>query len=289
MPQPKNFSYAFQALGTLWEIVTERPLTDIEKTELRQRIEDFDATYSRFRPDSLVAKMAKSAGIFTFPVGDEILFALYEQLYKLSEGRVTPLMGGLIEDLGYDAQYTFVPKAQKRSIPDYAAVIRRRGTVLTTTRPVVLDVGAAGKGYLVDLVAAWLRENGHKEYTIDASGDILHKGVQPEMVGLENPFLENSFIGHVALKNSALCGSAVNRRTWGDGLHHVVDPHTGLPTKEYCATWVIAKTAMVADGLATTLFFCDPIDLKKQYTYEYVRVGSNGSAEYSSYFQTLLY
>jgi thiamine biosynthesis lipoprotein len=289
MPQPKNSRFKFQALGTFWEVVTERPLSTIEKAELHQLVERFDATYSRFRADSLVTQMAQAAGTFAFPSGDEVLFELYEQLYTLSLGLVSPLVGGLMEDLGYDAKYSFVPKVHKRSVPDYAAVMSRRGTVLTTTQPVVLDVGAAGKGYLVDLIATWLKKAQHKKYIIDASGDILHKGMPPEVVGLHNPFSEGSVIGVVSLKDNALCGSAVTRRRWGGGVHHIVNPQTGLSTNSYQATWVIAKTAMIADGLATALFFCDPLDLKKQYTYEYVRVGSDGSAEYSPYFKALLY
>jgi thiamine biosynthesis lipoprotein len=57
-------------------------------------------------------------------------------------------------------------------------------------------------------------------------------------------------IGVVDLVNRALCASAVNRRTWGEGLHHVIDGRTRKPTTEVVATWVIADDAATADGLA---------------------------------------
>ena len=42
--------------------------------------------------------------------------------------------------------------------------------------------------------------------------------------------------------------SATNRRAWGNGLHHVIDATTGLPTRNVIATWAIAETALEADG-----------------------------------------
>ena len=44
-------------------------------------------------------------------------------------------------------------------------------------------------------------------------------------------------IGMIALvHDGALCSSATNRRAWGDGLHHVIDAMTGLPTRDVIAT-----------------------------------------------------
>ncbi len=279
----------FEALGTKWEIVTGSVLAEQQKNELSSIVEDFDVTFSRFRQDSLVGKMAKQAGEYTFPQIAKPLFDFYEQLYALSEGAFSPLVGDALEDLGYDAEYSFKPEEIKRRPVEYDKVIKRQGVTITVSEPVVFDVGAAGKGYLVDSIGVWLEANGVSSYIIDASGDILHKGMPPEVVGLENPFKEGSVIGEVTLDNQALCGSSISRRAWGNGLHHIINPKTGLPTESIAATWVLAETTMLADGLATALFFCDPKVLRKQYNYEYVRVSSDASVEYSTYFANKLY
>ena len=49
-----------------------------------------------------------------------------------------------------------------------------QGTVVTTAAAVMLDVGAAGKGQLADLLSAALTARGHAEHFIDASGDLLN-------------------------------------------------------------------------------------------------------------------
>ena len=46
---------------------------------------------------------------------------------------------------------------------------------LQPTEPIVLDVGAAGKGYLVDIIATLLEDHDIYDYTIDASGDIKQR------------------------------------------------------------------------------------------------------------------
>ena len=52
----------------------------------------------------------------------------------------------------------------------------RNGRTASTQRPVVIDIGAVGKGYLVDLIASILREVGLPGFIVIASGDLRHAG-----------------------------------------------------------------------------------------------------------------
>jgi thiamine biosynthesis lipoprotein len=88
-------------------------------------------------------------------------------------------------------------------------------------------------------------------------------------------------IGVVNFGEGAICASSVNRRAWGDGLHHVIDATTGLPTATVIATWAIAPTALVADGVATALFFADADRLAEEFGIRYVRMFSTGRVEFS--------
>ena len=62
-------AFTFDALGTRWEIETGRPLGQPLEQRILERIERFDATYSRFRLNSLVSQVATAAhgGRFDFP------------------------------------------------------------------------------------------------------------------------------------------------------------------------------------------------------------------------------
>jgi thiamine biosynthesis lipoprotein len=276
--------WEFEAIGAPWRISTPDELSSSMTEAVAARIEEFDSVYSRFRPDSLVSQIAVTAGTWEFPADAGPLFSLYRMLYNATEGAMSPLVGGRLENLGYDRHYTLRPRDEAVEVPRWDEIMQWDGVRLTTTSPVLVDVGAAGKGYLVDLVAGILRDSGVDEYLIDASGDLLHRGPEPVRVGLEHPFDATKAIGICKLQNASICASAPNRRSWGDGLHHILDATTGEPTSAVAATWAHAPTALVADGLATALFFASAPAMSASYTFDYVRMFPDLRVEYSRTF-----
>nr|WP_184240156.1 FAD:protein FMN transferase [Conyzicola lurida] len=274
-------SHRFAAIGTQWSIDTVEPLGADAVEEIAARVEAFDRTYSRFRDDSLVARIAATAGSYAFPDDAAALFELYKNLYEATDGALSPLVGRTLETMGYDRGYSLTPAAQRASVPRWEDAFAWDGHELSTVRPIMLDVGAAGKGYLVDLVGAILDGHGIAGFVVDASGDILHSGSSPIRVGLEHPLDTTKAIGIVELAGASLCASASNRRAWGDGLHHIIDATTGLPVRRVIATWAIAPTALVADGLATALFLAEPGRLAQTFDFEFVRMFADGRVDHS--------
>lgn len=252
------------------------------------RIEQFDATWSRFREDSLVSRIATTPGVHVFPADAPALFELYRGLYEATDAAVSPLVGRTLEALGYDRSYS-LRATPAVAVPRWEDAIAWDGTALTTLRPVLLDVGAAGKGYLVDIVSGLLAAAGHTEFIVDGSGDIRHHGSSTMRVALEHPLDATMAIGIANVGEGAICSSATNRRTWGDGLHHVIDATTGLPTRNVIATWAIAETALEADGIATALFFAEPERLATRFRFTYVRMFSTGRVESSPTFDGELF
>ncbi|KAB2703282.1 FAD:protein FMN transferase [Brucella lupini] len=288
-------TFAFDAIGTHWEIDTPEPLAAPLRARILERIERFDATYSRFRDDSLVARIAtaEEGGCFDLPDDACGLFDLYDRLHAVTGGAVDPLAGHDLELLGYDARYSFQhdPLAiaryshERRNWPDD---VTRDGSRITTRRRALIDVGAAGKGYLVDIVAEILRADGIDAFVVDAGGDLVHRGPEPLAVGLEHPVDPALAIGIARLDGGALCASAVNRRAWGP-FHHVVDGRTGVPVRDVIATWVVADDALTADGLATALFFVPAERLAGSFHFSFVRMFANGRAEISPDFDGELF
>lgn len=265
-------SWRFVAIGTSWSIETPDDLPDEVKTAVTRRINEYDKTYSRFRDDSFVSSL-RTPGTYTLPTDARPLLQIYKELYALTDGRMTPLIGATLEAAGYDAAYSFT-QSPAQVVPAFSAIGWNKGNSVTVTEPVVLDVGAAGKGYLVDIISNVLYGYGLHEHTIDASGDILVNGRQ-ERIGLEHPDDPTKIIGVGVVSNESLCASAVNRRTW-KGLHHVFDGKSQQPTKAVVATWVASETALVADALATALFFVEPEVLQQRYEFESVIMKRNG-------------
>jgi thiamine biosynthesis lipoprotein len=278
-PSKLKHKWQFEAIGTSWSIETARPLGDFQQ-EIAKRIDEYDQTYSRFRTDSLVTKIGQTAGRYHFPADAEKMISLYRSLYDATDGAVSPLVGSALSEAGYDREYSLAPGIV-HDVPAWDDVMQWSGVDVATKRPVLLDFGAAGKGYLVDIVADIIKQGGHDIFVIDASGDIYIYGTSQE-IGLENPYDNESVVGVARVGNASLCASATNRRAWGE-WHHVIDAKTARPTNDYVATWVVAESAMVADGLATALFFVDP-DKLYDWDFEYVRLDNHGRIEKSQGF-----
>lgn len=273
--------WQFGAIGTAWQIDTHEPLAPDVQTAVLDRIEDFDRTWSRFRPDSVVVAVAAGAGRWTFPDEAEELLGFYDELHRATDGAVNPLIGRTLADLGYDADYSLTPIDTPSAVP-YWSSISFEAPTLHTTEPVVIDVGAAGKGLLVDLVSSIIGQHTHR-FTVDASGDLYHGGTAPIRVALEDPRDPTRAIGVAEIEpEDALCASATNRRSWGEGLHHVLDARTGRPTDDIIATWVVVpQSCMRADGLATAHFLADPGVLMGRFRHEFVRMHGDGRVEWS--------
>lgn len=279
--RPLTAQYRFTALGTHWRTASSNSFDTDVRQRIDERVECFDAAWSRFRSESLVSRMAREPGTYCFPPEAAAVMSLYRSVYELTDGRVTPLVGSALEHLGYDAEYTLQRRPGVSRTPGWDDVLTFAGSSITATAPVVLDIGAAGKGLLVDLLGELIDPEQDGGILVDASGDLLHRGPVPCRVGLEHPLDPTMVIGVAELRDASLCSSAVNRRRWGADLHHVVDPFTGEPVRGTQATWVVAETTALADILATALFFTQPEVLAQRYCFNYVRMSDDGSVDWS--------
>ena len=298
MPVTVNFT----AIGTSWSLAFYEEVAGLHAVIMplvRERIARFDQTYSRFRADSWLSSIG-NPGTHVLPPDAGPLFAAYEMLGALSGGIITPLVGEILSASGYDKEYSliekpFTPLAQSA----WSDVIRYAPPYITVTKPSHFDVGAIGKGYLIDIVAGLLSEYGIAEYSINAGGDICNRSNSGRMlrVGLEDPFVIpvagtasisgnpgisgiQSVIGSYDLSSKSIAGSSGNRRRWGNGgRHHIINAVTGVSPEHISAVWVVANTTLIADALTTALFFMPPDTLASQYDFEYLIVRPDHSAE----------
>lgn len=294
-------------------------------------IDGYEAALSRFRSNSTVSRMSKAehGGTFDFPDWAEPLFDLYDRLFAATEGAIDPCVGEDLIRLGYDAAYSFTVASDAFGIDDSSAGaecasidgetpvsragqgklgaihgrptwvddVERHGTTLITRRPVSLDFGACGKGYLVDLIAAMLGAAGNQPvyYVIDAGGDLLIHTAQPITIALEDPSNPANAVGVAELSCGTFCASAPSRRHWGEAaghqLHHLLNAIDGLPVDDVAATWVsIAPNAQttyptaVADGLATALFTTPAAQLRKYFNFDCAVLNADRTAAQSADF-----
>lgn len=280
--------FTYEAMGTRWMITlwgcTARDSTCIEK-EVIQQTQVFEQLFSRFVKTSYVCLLSGRVGIFEVPPDFCNILLLYKKLYILSQKKFTPLIGSVLNDLGYDMKYSLTPKATIHNPFDFLEVVDVVDEcTIELKESVFFDFGGIGKGYLIDKISSWLRLNGCQRFLVDGSGDLFYEGNGEEIrIGLEHPNDPKKVIGVATLKNGALCGSGCSRRSWGE-YHHIIDPLSLRSPKDILATWVTADSAALADGLATCLFLSDPKNFQEDIAFEYCMLNSAYTIKYSTGF-----
>jgi len=277
---PARVTRRFAAIGTTWEIETASPLPAEAHSAVDACIARFDAEWSRFRADSVVSRLASHGGSVPVPADGPAMLDSYAALSDATAGAVNPLIGDALAHRGYDAGFTLRDRGAVAAPADWRSRLSWDDRTLTLQGPATIDVGAIGKGRLVDRVAGVLALFAGTDLVVDASGDLIAQGA-PVRVGLEHPYDPQRAIGVWEVRDAALCASAVNRRAWGDGLHHVLDARTGEPVRTIAATWAVAPTAMAADAIATALFFAGGEVIARDRGVEWVRMTTDGRVEWS--------
>lgn len=272
--------WEFDAIGTRWRVDTAHPLSAGARGAVADLVDAFDRDWSRFRDDSLVSALARGAGTVVAPPDTAAMLDLYAALDEATAGAVNPLVGGALARRGYDARYGFVDRGAEPAPPDWRTLLAWTTDRLLLTEPATIDVGAVGKGRLVDRVLDVVTAATDGEAVVDASGDVAVRG-RTDRIGLEHPFDPTRAVGVWEVRDAALCASAVNRRAWGEGLHHVLDARTGHPVRTIAATWAVAGSAMIADAVATALFFDGGAAFAHDRGVPWVRMTSDGRLEWS--------
>jgi FAD:protein FMN transferase len=272
--------WQFEAIGTVWRIETSEPLAATARRDAGELIASFDADWSRFRSDSTVSALARDAGSAPAPPDAVAMLDAFVSLHHATDGAVSPLIGRSLESRGYDASYGFLDRGARPAPLDWRTLLTWTDGLLRLSEPAMIDVGALGKGRLVDRVVELLASESGGSIVVDAGGDLAVRGA-PQRIGLEHPYDARRAIGVIEIADAALCASATNRRAWGDGLHHVLDARTGEPVRTVAATWAIAPTAMQADAIATALFFEGGAELAFDWGVQWVRMTTDGRVEWS--------
>ena len=114
------------------------------------------------------------------------MLAAYAELSDATDGAVNPLVGEALERLGYGPG---TASGRRRVVRAAAGgeIVTWDAERLSLRTPATLDVGALGKGRLVDLVLALVESHAAGDIVVDASGDLAVRGA-PVRIGLEHPY-----------------------------------------------------------------------------------------------------
>ena len=215
-------------------------------------------------------------------VGDTLYVVKRAREYgDLSHGRFDAAIGPLVRLWGIGTDRAKVPSPEEiaaaRSLVDYrdVEVNESAGTVRLRKAGMALDLGAIAKGFAADRAAEALVKRGVKSAFIDLGGNILVVGSRPDgspwRVGIQDPWSERgATFAVVPVRNMAVVSSGIYERFFEQGgrrYHHIIDPDTGYPAETgIVSATVLARHAVDADALSTTVFLLGPSDGMKLIT-----------------------
>jgi len=117
----------------------------------------------------------------------------------------------------------------------------------------ILDPSGLVKGWAIARVCAMLDARGHRDYVVEAGGDVRIRGTnadgEPWRVGIRHPVERGSVVRVVRGRDLAVATSG----TYEKGLH-IRDPHTGKAADELVSLTVVGPGILEADVQATAAF-----------------------------------
>lgn len=257
----------FRAMGSDVHVIVVGGSRDT-RADARARIDDLEARWSRFLPDSEVSRLNRAAGRPVMVSADTCTaVSAAVAAWRATEGRFDPTVLPALVAAGYDRDFAMLDDASSvptSSLPEPGPAPGCGGIVIdllvgaiTLPPGVAIDLGGIGKGLTADIVVAELAYAGATGACVNAGGDLRGWGEAPTERGWVVD-VEHLPDVRLALADGAIATSSSSKHRWvrgGSTRHHLLDPRFGAPADAgLTAVTVIAGTAAAAEVLTKAAF-----------------------------------
>ncbi len=140
------------------------------------------------------------------------------------------------------------------------------GKITINKSDMIIDLGATGKGYVLDIIKKWLDETSVSGACISVGGSILIYGEKDDSsswkVGIRDPQgSSDAMIGYLEFPsgtNMCVSTSGYYEKYFDvDGVryHHIIDRNTGMPSDSGLASvTIVCENGLYSDALSTACF-----------------------------------
>jgi thiamine biosynthesis lipoprotein len=200
------------------------------------------------------------------------------ELEKSSDGYFNPAIGGLIQMWGFDRSESLhdnkPPKASEiaafvNDLPGMKDLHLDGLSLSCTNKKVQLDLGGFAKGYGVNLVVEELKKLGVRNVILNAGGDLRalgSKGGKPWVIGIRHPRNKGVIASIDVSGDESVFTSGDYERFFeyeGKRYHHIINPKTGYPARDFQSVTIVHHDAALADAAATALFVAGKKDWRR--------------------------
>ena len=245
----------YGAGGDALDPVAEAGIREVRRLERK---------YSRYRDDSLLSAINRSAGDTQgIEVDPETagLLDFAETCFQHSDS-LFDITSGVLRQV-WDFRSGRLPTRQavdaaRRRI-GWERVRWERPRLVLPDRNMELDFGGIAKEYAVDRCAERCRSLGVRHGLVDLGGDLAAIGPHPDgkpwIVGIRDPRRPREALAAIPVEQACVASSGDYERFMiVDGVRygHILDPRTGWPVRGLAGVSVVAPLCLIA-GTASTI------------------------------------
>ena len=253
--------------------------------DLVQKLED---SLSSYDPDAALAKLNKTHIVpYDTYLSEAIKFS--KQYYKDTDGYFDITIGSISKELyhfGEEKTYSPSEEALQKAVLNIDGIHLSEHNI-STEQHIVVDLGGMGKGYTVDKVAAYLKEQNITEGIIALSGDI--QCLNRCEVYLQSPFSDETFarINTLHPHTSISTSGTYRRYATKKSEHHLINPKTATQGKAFVSVSLFTQADnSKIDAYATAVSVMPKKEafafLKKREEIGYVLVEADGNIIYGN-------
>jgi FAD:protein FMN transferase len=229
-----------------------------------QRIEKLLTTFDDNSQTNLINK---NAGIAPVKVGREVFDIIQrsKRISEITQGAFDITYGSIDKSLwNFDKNMKALPDAATAKklvrLINYRNVLLdvKKCTVFLSEKGMRIGFGGIGKGYAAERAKIILQENGVKSGIVNAAGDLIAWGCQPDgkpwTIGIADPNAVRNQFSSLDITDMAVATSGNYEKFVmidGKKYSHTIDPKTGMPVTGIKSVTIICANAEVADAMAT--------------------------------------
>ena len=235
---------------------------------IRAELVKVDMSLSPFNKNSIITAVNQNREVQL----DKRFLDVFQKAMAISketDGAFDITVAPLVNAWGFGFMNSSQPTSEQVDslcrIVGYEKVSLVDGKIVKQDPRIMLDCSAVAKGYGADVVAAFLRSRGVKNFMVEIGGEIVTSGVNdkrlPWKIGVTKPTDDSLSIGHelqtvLNVTDKAMATSGNYRRFYYKGgrkFAHTIDPKTGYPVQHsLLSATVLAKDCATADAYATS-------------------------------------
>ena len=261
--QKSLYEISGSAYGTRWSISSTEYISDLHKNNIISIINRIDYVASNYKEDSEIAIINFTQGN-DFKISSDLLNILIiaKDVEISSDGFYNIMMAKVSGQLGFSPDFNNTLdqiKVSSYTIDDQNSILYRDSSNW-------FDLSSIAKGYAVQTIHNYLKENNMNNHLIDIGGEIIVNGSSIEdnwKIGIQDPSsISNKALKVITNKNSSFLAIATSGeyRNYkiddnGDKVSHTINPNTlkSINNKILSVTVLHESSATYADAYATAL------------------------------------